>query len=252
MTAIANKFIVISPCYNVLPYIDKCIESVVNQTYHNFEYIVVEDCSTDGTRKRVEQLQMEYGFYVQYNPQRTESPLGNFALGIELMPGHPEDILVTVDADDWLYDVNVLDYLNEVYQDPDVWLTYGQFVSASGNIKNTSAPLKSTRDYRKKTTWITSHLRTIKRKLWDKIDHADLKDKNGKYYVYYPDAAYMFPAIEMAGLKHIRFIDRILYVYNDQNPLCSADDWKKKDMSAIYEISKEIRNKKIYDEINNL
>ena len=168
------------------------------------------------------------------------------------MPGDKHDVFVTVDGDDWLYSNDVLSYLNEVYQDPDVWLTYGQFVSASGTIKNTSKLLKNARTYRTQGTWVTSHLRTIKRGLWDHIDDADLRDKNGNYYVYYPELPYMFAAIEMAGLKHIRFIDKVLYVYNDRSPLCSATDWKHKDMSSIYAISEEIRHKRIYDEINEL
>jgi hypothetical protein len=65
----------------------------------------------------------------------------------------------------------------------------------------------------------------------------------------------MFPAIEMAGLKHSRFINKILYVYNDKNPLCSSDDWKTKpkiDMKKVYDISREIRKKSVYPELREL
>lgn len=250
---IQNKFIIVSPTYNTAPYIRKCVESVLNQTYRNFQYIVIDDCCTDGTTEILCQLFDERGgFILHHNAVRTESPLGNFKLGIDMASDDREDIIVTVDGDDWLYSDDVLEYLNGVYQDPDVWLTYGQFVSASGKIKNICKELKDTRNYRKEVTWITSHLRTIKRKLWDKIDSKDLRDSKGKYYVYYPDAAYMFPAIEIAGLKHIKFIDKVLYVYNDENPLCSADDWKTKKMTDVYKVSTEIRRKPVYDEIGEL
>ena len=100
---------------------------------------------------------------------------------------------------------------------------------------------------------MTSHPRTIKRKLWDRINKRDLLDRDGKYYVYYPDTAYMFPAIEMAGLRHSRFIDKILYVYNDISPLCSAEDWKdKRGRRAIDAIAKEIRRKPVYPELRVL
>ena len=40
---------VIVPCYNVEKYVDKCLDSIINQTYKNLEIILVEDCSTDKT-----------------------------------------------------------------------------------------------------------------------------------------------------------------------------------------------------------
>jgi glycosyltransferase involved in cell wall biosynthesis len=38
---------VVTPVYNGEAYLAECIESVLNQTYENFEYIIVNNCSTD-------------------------------------------------------------------------------------------------------------------------------------------------------------------------------------------------------------
>ena len=40
---------IIMPSYNTASFISKTIESVLNQTYKNWELLVVDDCSTDGT-----------------------------------------------------------------------------------------------------------------------------------------------------------------------------------------------------------
>ena len=40
---------VIVPVYNVEQYLDRCVESIVNQTYSNIEIIIVDDGSTDGS-----------------------------------------------------------------------------------------------------------------------------------------------------------------------------------------------------------
>ena len=41
------KISVIVPIYNVELYLEKCVNSIVNQTYKNIEIILVDDNSTD-------------------------------------------------------------------------------------------------------------------------------------------------------------------------------------------------------------
>lgn len=44
-----NLISVIVPVYNVKPYIDKCMQTILSQTYSNLEIILVDDGSTDGS-----------------------------------------------------------------------------------------------------------------------------------------------------------------------------------------------------------
>lgn len=44
---------IIMPAYNTAEYIEESIESVLKQTYENWELIIVDDCSTDNTKERV-------------------------------------------------------------------------------------------------------------------------------------------------------------------------------------------------------
>lgn len=53
---------VIVPCYNHEKYITQCIESIVKQTYKNFELIVIDDGSKDNSRVILEDLQSKYDF----------------------------------------------------------------------------------------------------------------------------------------------------------------------------------------------
>lgn len=44
-----DKMSIIVPCYNVQDYLEECVESIVNQTYLNWELILVDDGSKDLT-----------------------------------------------------------------------------------------------------------------------------------------------------------------------------------------------------------
>ena len=51
-----DKVSIITPSWNSEKYIKKTIESVQNQTYSNWEMIIVDDCSSDNTVKIVQEI----------------------------------------------------------------------------------------------------------------------------------------------------------------------------------------------------
>lgn len=244
---IDNKFVVVVPVYNAERYIARCLESVLSQDYKNYVLVVIDDCSTDNTCRIINDIHNKYsgGFIVCKNQQRDGSALGNIVKGIKLISSDKEGVIVTIDGDDFLYNNGVLSYLNGVYQDKNIYMTYGQFVPLSRSYGKFCKPIPDPKKYRKSGEWFASHLRTFKNKLWEQIKDGDLRDENGDYYKVAGDAAYMYPLIEMCGTKYCKFIDEILYVYNDLNP----DNDMKINVKEQLRIAACIRNKPVYMEL---
>ena len=93
------KFSIIIPVYNVENYIAKCLESVVNQTYSDFEAIVVNDGSPDNSQVVIDQYAKKYPdkikSYIKKNGGLSDAR--NF--GIEHASG---DYLLFIDSDDYI------------------------------------------------------------------------------------------------------------------------------------------------------
>ena len=242
-----NRFVVVVPVYNAEKYIEKCLTSILSQDYDNYELVIIDDCSTDNTYKIINDVHAshDYSFIVCRNHYRVGSALANIVKGIELFSYDGEDIIVTIDGDDFLYNDKVLSYLDDVYQDKNIYMTYGQYLPLSGSYGKYCSKIDDIREYRNSGLWYASHLRTFKNKLWYKINDADLKDENNEYYKIAGDAAYIYPMLEMCGDKHHKFIDEVLYVYNDLN---SMNDMKM-NMQEQIKVAELIRNKNVYNEI---
>ena len=54
---VGPKVSVLMPVFNGMPYLGEAIDSILNQTFTNFEFIIVDDCSTDDTVKFIESYQ---------------------------------------------------------------------------------------------------------------------------------------------------------------------------------------------------
>ena len=74
------KLSIIIPTYNVKDYIDECLESLLPQLTDECELIIVDDCSTDGTKEKI------FGYlthemtskYFQYKVEKKRHSFSNY------------------------------------------------------------------------------------------------------------------------------------------------------------------------------
>ena len=130
-----NHFKIIVPFYNVEKWIKVCIRSVRAQDYKDFQCILLDDMSTDNTAKIVREEIGDDPRFTFVEVQEKAFALKNIYDGIKLANPSPEDIIVTLDGDDWLSRRDVLYALNQIYLNSDCRMTYGIYAEYPSGIK---------------------------------------------------------------------------------------------------------------------
>lgn len=125
-------FSIIIPMYNSEKFIDRAIQSLLNQTYKNFEIILVNDCSTDQTLLVCEKYMKSNIKLLDLDKNLGVSNARN--IGLQNAKG---EYVLFLDSDDWL-DRNTLYLLNENIKNSDM-LVYG--VVYNRNDKQVAQPL---------------------------------------------------------------------------------------------------------------
>lgn len=108
-----NLVTIIIPVYNVAPYLEKCINSILSQTYKEIEIIVVDDGSTDESLSICKEFESQDNrVKVLHQKNAGVSSARNSAL--EIMTGN---YVLFVDADDWIESNMVEVLVNELRKD---------------------------------------------------------------------------------------------------------------------------------------
>lgn len=125
-----KKVSIIIPVYNVEMYLEKCINSVIRQSYNNIEIILVNDGSVDSSKEICEYYKNKDGRVILLNQENQGvSKARNNALTI-----CSGEFITFVDADDYLEENAISNYLN-VQSEYNADLVIGNFNWMSKEIK---------------------------------------------------------------------------------------------------------------------
>lgn len=203
---------VIVPVYNVEKYLNKCIKSILNQTYSNLEIILVDDGSTDSSNKICQDwAKIDKRIILIKQKNQGAGKARNTALDIAT-----GDFIAFVDSDDYINEFMFEEMLNLVNDDIDI--VECDYV----NVKNNYNFLKSDSNCSQKTYTNLEAMKehilesNFKQVIWNKVYRkstiGDVRfPENSKI----DDEFFTYKVIGNANkLVHI---NKILYAYR-QNP----------------------------------
>ena len=134
-----SKFSVILPLRNGGNYLKECVESILSQTYKNFELLILENCSTDGG---MEWLQLQKDERIRILPAAEP-------LSIEQNWGRIKDVkksefITLIGHDDILHPdyLAVMDRLISKYPDASLYLAHFNYINSSGGIIRPCKPMQ--------------------------------------------------------------------------------------------------------------
>ena len=119
------------PAYNVAPYIDKCIESILTQNFSDFELIIVEDCSADDTLAKIESRAEKDGRIKLLRHTVNKGVAESYNDALQAAAGK---YVAIIDSDDYILP-GYLDILRRVAEDNEadaVQMAFESFTEANG------------------------------------------------------------------------------------------------------------------------
>ena len=116
------KVTVIIPNYNHAQYLSQRLDSIFNQTYQNFEVIILDDCSTDNSKDIIEKYRTNPKVsHIIYNNTNSGLPFKQWAKGANLAKGK---YIWIAESDDWA-ELNFLEEMTSVLDKrPNIVLAY--------------------------------------------------------------------------------------------------------------------------------
>lgn len=129
---------VVITCYNYGHYLDGCMESVLQQTYTDYEILLIDDGSTDNTAEVVKKYRNLKNFRYVFQENAGQARAKNH--GIELARG---DFVAFLDADDQWHQNKLAEQI-PLFNDPGVGVVYSRakLIDADGQVLEIDDPGK--------------------------------------------------------------------------------------------------------------
>ena len=209
------------PVYNAEKYIDRCINSVMQQTFSDYELILVDDGSKDNSLEKCHKWESKYPDKIRVISKKNTGSLLTRRRCIKESKG---DYLYIIDADDYLVDNGALQKVVDIIKKYQCDLCFFNVTTKLDGTLYYKYPFKDEEKFEGKS------LRKIYdvllkgdslNSLWNKVFSKELVDTNEEdyeKYSYLSNGTDMFQAIPIImKAKRIIYLDRAFYYYQINN-----------------------------------
>jgi len=219
------KVTVLMPAYNAEKYIETAIESIIDQTYKDFEFIIVNDCSTDSTLDIIERYAKQdkrIKIISNKENQKIAQTLNN---GLKEAKGK---YIARLDADDWSYPERLEKQVNFMEENPDVVLSSGNMEICDGelNKKNISNYPLSDKNIRK--VFLQYNPTVSPAMIW----RREISEEIGGFSVNTMSEDYMF-FMDMSSKGEVANLKDVLIKYRVLNTSASSTQMRRAHLSTI-------------------
>jgi glycosyltransferase involved in cell wall biosynthesis len=215
-----KSFVVVIPSYNADKWIEKSLSSVFDQDYDNYRIVYIDNCSDDTSALLAKQMIEKHNMHSRVTYIKNEKRISRIEnLYKAIHPCKNDEIVVVLEGGDFFAREDALSLLNKHYQNPYLWLTYGNSIAYPSFQLNRSTEYNleklqesGFRNYSKSSfcnigTFYAGLFKKIR--LEDLLYEATFTKTNDNKYI-------MLPLLELAS-DNFRYISDILFLDNIQN-----------------------------------
>lgn len=185
------------------------LDSILFQKYDKYKVVYLDLGSSDGSLDILKKASEGKGISIIECTKNYEA----YEKYYELISKSPDDqIIIHLYGTDWLVHDEVLQRVSQAYSNPDVWLTYGQYLDYSSYQNGFNDPKPKKNIYKKrmqKASWVMAPFKTFYAGLFKKLDV-----ETGFFLSIEDENALLIPMAELAK-THVRFIPDVLFIHNE-------------------------------------
>lgn len=201
---------VIIPCYNVAPFVERCLNSVINNTYKNLEIICIDDCSPDNGLEIINEIAKQDDRIIVIKQEKNGGVSSARNAGLKIATG---EFITFIDPDDWVHP-QYFEILMTVLEETLVQAVICNFKTSIETIEFSEIDCKSI-NVNISNLYDCMNNVHVRTKVWARIYRKELIDglRFSEELNYLEDTVYNMCALSSNENNLIATVDKELYYY---------------------------------------